>query len=86
MDVGTLLGTILNYKTDPMSTVDGPLISLTLTVAHMVDLPSPNRKTSALRLSRLNVPRRRFEASSPGLTSTLPTNLQPEKARIEGTM
>ena len=33
--LGTLLGTILNYKRTLMSTVKGPLIRLILTVAHM---------------------------------------------------
>ena len=34
--LGTILGTILNYKREPlMSTVEGPLIMLIWTVAHM---------------------------------------------------
>ena len=33
--LGTILGTILNYKRTLMSTVKGPLIRLILTVAHM---------------------------------------------------
>ena len=39
MDMGSLLGTmlrtILHYKRGPVSTVKGPLIRLTFTVAHM---------------------------------------------------
>ena len=38
---GTILGTILNYERDPVSTVKGPLIQLNLTVAHVsVNNPS----------------------------------------------
>ena len=34
--LGTILGTILNYKRILMSTAKGPLIRLILTVAHIV--------------------------------------------------
>ena len=34
--MGSLLGTILNYKKDPMSNVKGPLITLILSVAPIV--------------------------------------------------
>ena len=42
MDMGSGLGTILGtksiYKRDPMSTVKGPLIWLTLTATHMMTI------------------------------------------------
>ena len=37
MDMGSLLGTILNYKRVPMSTLNGPSVKQILTVAHFQD-------------------------------------------------
>ena len=33
--LGTILGAILNYKSVPMSTLDGPLVKQILTIAHV---------------------------------------------------
>ena len=43
----TILGTMLNYKRGPMSTVKGPFIGLILTVAHMInpDIASASPRT-----------------------------------------
>ena len=53
--LGTLLGTILNYKRTLMSTVKGPLIRLILTVAHMAHgLLCCNRRQIAIVKSDWN--------------------------------
>ena len=39
--LGTMLGTILNYKRTLMFTVRGPLLRLIVTVAHMINTFNP---------------------------------------------
>ena len=37
--LGTMLGTILNYQRAPMSTLNGPLVWIILTVAYIIFQP-----------------------------------------------
>ena len=34
--LGNIMGTMLNYQRDPMSTLEGPLVTLILKVAHLI--------------------------------------------------